>query len=135
MTALVDRVVRPALVASGVPGEAVGLVRAEEREGAVALCSAPDLVPLVILRGSGPTTAELARHAAQHGVHVLAHAEGGGVLYVDRSADRAKATFLIDAGLDRLGVCNRLNLLLVHKAVAGWLPGIDEQLRQLGLTA
>ena len=46
----------------------------------------PDLIPLVILRGSGPSTAALARRAAEHGVRTLAHAEGGGVLYVHGSA-------------------------------------------------
>ena len=46
------------------------------------LVTMPARIPLVILRGSGPTTAELARLAAEHGVRTLAHAEGGGVLYV-----------------------------------------------------
>jgi glutamate-5-semialdehyde dehydrogenase len=71
----------------------------------------------VILRGSGETTAALAREAAQHGVRTLAHAEGGGVLYLHAAADRAKAEALVAASLDRLGVCNRLNLLLAHDGV------------------
>ena len=44
------------------------------------LVSLPRLIPLVILRGSGETTASLARLAAESGVRTLAHAEGGGVL-------------------------------------------------------
>jgi glutamate-5-semialdehyde dehydrogenase len=135
VTVLVDRVIRPSLEEVGIPGAAVGLVRAEEREGAVALVSLPALIPLVILRGSGPTTAALARAAAENRVAVLAHAEGGGVLYIDRSADPAKAALQVRVSLDRLGVCNRLNLLLIHEAVADWLPGIVEQLQELGLTA
>src|SRR5581483_2820965 len=134
VTALVDHVVRPALEEAGVPGAAVGLVRGEDRSGAYALASLPDLVPLVILRGSGPTTAQLARHAAAHGVQVLAHAEGGGVLYLDRSADAARSSALIGASLDRLGVCNRLNLLLVHRDVADRLAAIAAQLDELGIT-
>ena len=47
---------------------------------------------------------------------MLAHAEGGGVLYVDAAADPEMTLRLIEASLDRLGVCNRLNLLLVHEA-------------------
>jgi glutamate-5-semialdehyde dehydrogenase len=66
----------------------------------------------VILRGSGKTTAALAQEAARHGVRTLAHAEGGGVLYLHRGADAAKVEALVEASLDRLGVCNRLNLLL-----------------------
>jgi glutamate-5-semialdehyde dehydrogenase len=72
-------------------------------------------MPLVILRGSGDSTRHLAQLGAAHGVRTLAHADGGGVLYIDASADAGKARDLIGASLDRLGVCNRLNLLLVHQ--------------------
>jgi glutamate-5-semialdehyde dehydrogenase len=118
VTALVDDVLRPALDRAGLPPSAVGLVRSPDHEGARALVTLPKLVPLVILRGSGETTAALARLAAEHGVRTLAHAEGGGVLYVHAAADEAKAVALIEASLDRLGVCNRLNLLLVDRAFA-----------------
>jgi glutamate-5-semialdehyde dehydrogenase len=118
VTALVDDVLRPALERSGLPPGVVGLVRSPDREGARALVTLPRLVPLVILRGSGETTAALARLAAEHGVRTLAHAEGGGVLYVHAAADEAKAVALIGSSLDRLGVCNRLNLLLVDRAFA-----------------
>ena len=115
VTALVDEVLRPALESAGLPPGAVGLVRTAEHEGARELVSLPGLVPLVILRGSGPTTAALSRLAAEHGVRTLAHAEGGGVLYVHTAADHEKAIALVEASLDRLGVCNRLNLLLVDR--------------------
>jgi glutamate-5-semialdehyde dehydrogenase len=118
VTALVDEVLRPALAEAGLPPEAVGLVRSPDREGARVLVSLPRLVPLVILRGSGETTAALARHAAEQGVRTLAHAEGGGVLYIAESADPHKVEAIIKASLDRLGVCNRLNLLLVDRAGA-----------------
>jgi glutamate-5-semialdehyde dehydrogenase len=113
VTTLVDDVLRPALEAAGLPPGAVGLVRSPDRAGAEALVSLPVLIPLVILRGSGASTAALARLAAHHGVRTLAHAEGGGVLYVHEAADPVKATALARASLDRLGVCNRLNLALV----------------------
>jgi glutamate-5-semialdehyde dehydrogenase len=106
VTELVDTVLRPAL------GEAVGLVRIPGHDGAEALVSLPELIPLVILRGSGASTAALARRAAERGVRALAHAEGGGVLYAHAAADPAKLEQLVRASLDRLGVCNRLNLAL-----------------------
>jgi glutamate-5-semialdehyde dehydrogenase len=118
VTVLVDEVLRPALEDAGLPAGAVGLVRTPDREGARALVSLPKLVPLVILRGSGETTAALARLAAENGVRTLAHAEGGGVLYVHPAADPAKARAIVEASLDRLGVCNRLNLLLVEDDAA-----------------
>lgn len=114
-TALVDHVVAPALQEAGLPGEAIQLVRSRDREAAQALVTHPRQMPLVILRGSGESTRSLAQHAAAHGVRTLAHADGGGVLYIDAAADLEKARQLVHAGLDRLGVCNRLNLLLIHK--------------------
>jgi glutamate-5-semialdehyde dehydrogenase len=110
VTELVDTVLRPAL------GDAVGLVRTPGHDGAEALVSLPELIPLVILRGSGASTAALARRAAEHGVRALAHAEGGGVLYAHAAADPAKLVQLMRASLDRLGVCNRLNLALADTA-------------------
>ena len=116
VTALVDGVLRTALEEAGLPPAAVGLVRSPERAGAEALVSLPEQIPLVILRGSGASTAALARLAAINGVRTLAHAEGGGVLYVHEAAAPQHVEALAHAGLDRLGVCNRLNLALVDSA-------------------
>jgi glutamate-5-semialdehyde dehydrogenase len=115
-SALVDHVVAPALASAGLPAEAIQLVRSRGRQAAQALVTHPRLMPLVILRGSGESTRSLAELGAAHGVRTLAHADGGGVLYIDASADVAKARDLVGASLDRLGVCNRLNLLLVHRS-------------------
>jgi len=52
--------------------------------------------------------------AATCGVRTLAHADGGGVLFADSAADVEMFRELLRASLDRLGVCNRLNLLLIH---------------------
>jgi glutamate-5-semialdehyde dehydrogenase len=132
--ALLDEVIRPALGEAGLDPDAIQLVRSPDREAAWALVGLPRLVPLVILRGSGETTAALAAEAAAHGVRTLAHAEGGGVLYVDAAADAERALALAERSLDRLGVCNRLNLLLL--AESRWdelLPGVLAMLGRLGL--
>jgi glutamate-5-semialdehyde dehydrogenase len=133
VTQLVDGYLRPALEAAGLPPGAIGLVRSAEREGARILVSMPRLVPLVILRGSGETTAQLARLAAEHGVRTLAHAEGGGVLYVHSSASREKVLAIVAASVDRLGVCNRLNLCLVDRAAEDVVPDLVGLLRDRGL--
>ncbi|HUQ23004.1 MAG TPA: hypothetical protein VM049_08310 [Gaiellaceae bacterium] len=131
---LVDHVLRPALDAEGIDGRAVGLVRSADRSGAEALVSLPKWIPLVILRGSGASTAALARHAAHHGVRTLAHAEGGGVLYVHGSARVDRVTAIVDASLDRLGVCNRLNLALVDRAAAGLAADLVAACEQRGVS-
>lgn len=134
--ALFDHVVSPAVASAGLDPAALQLVRVADREAAFELVRRPGLIPLVILRGSGETTRALAAEAARWGVRTLAHADGGGVLYVDRAADPAMVTEIITASLDRLGVCNRLNLLLVHDAV--WdetLPVALAALRDREVTA
>jgi glutamate-5-semialdehyde dehydrogenase len=122
VTALVDRVLRPALEQAGLPPGAVGLVRSADRAGAEELVSLPELIPLVVLRGSGASTAALAQRAALNGVRTLAHAEGGGVLYVHGAASRELVESIARASLDRLGVCNRLNLALVDREATEHVP-------------
>lgn len=133
VTVLVDEVLRPGLDAAGLPASAVGLVRSADREGARILVSLPKQVPLVILRGSGETTAALARLAAENGVRTLAHAEGGGVLYVHGDAPAERALALAEASLDRLGVCNRLNLALVDREASALVPRLVELFSEKGL--
>src|SRR5215831_3322035 len=114
--ALFDHVIAPAVAAAGIDPGALQLVRSADRQAATELVRRPGLIPLVILRGSGETTRALAAEAARHGVRTLAHADGGGVLYLDAAADPALAAEIIAGSLDRLGVCNRLNLLLIDDA-------------------
>src|SRR6266516_1993290 len=134
--ALVDHVITPAVAAAGLDSAALRLLRSADWQAASGLVRRPGLIPLVILRGSGETTRALAAEAARHGVRTLAHADGGGVLYLDAAADPGLAAGIIAGSLDRLGVCNRLNLLLIHEAA--WdalLPVALEALRAGGAAA
>jgi glutamate-5-semialdehyde dehydrogenase len=132
--ALIDDVVGPALAASGLDPAVIQLLRVPGRNGAFALVRNPRLIPLVILRGSGDSTRALAAEAARHGVRTLAHADGGAVIYLDESADQALALELVERSLDRLGVCNRLNLLLIHGSLWGSiLPPLTALTQRLGI--
>jgi glutamate-5-semialdehyde dehydrogenase len=111
--ALVELVLAPALEKNGLPTAAVQLVPTPGHAGAEALVGLPDLVPLVVVRGSGEVTRRLSALGAAAGTRVLAHADGGGVLYLDASAAESDVERLVTEGTDRLGVCNRLNLLLI----------------------
>ncbi|MGI5152665.1 aldehyde dehydrogenase family protein [Plantactinospora sp. CA-294935] len=134
--ALHQHVIAPGLRDVGLDPDAIQLLPDASRASAVALVRQTDLIPLVILRGSGDATRSLGAEAARHGVRTLAHADGGGVLYVDAAADLDRATELLVAGLDRLGVCNRVNLLLVHRDVAGAaVPRFEAALTELGVRA
>ncbi|HEY6748647.1 MAG TPA: aldehyde dehydrogenase family protein [Mycobacteriales bacterium] len=132
--ALLDEVIAPALSGAGLDPAAIQLVRVPGRDTARALVAQPGLIPLVILRGSGDSTRSLTAEAARHGVRTLAHADGGGVLYLDRAASQETALRLVEQSLDRLGVCNRLNLLLVARD--RWddlLPPVRSLLDRLGI--
>ena len=134
--ALADEVVAPALADAGLDPAAIQLVRMPGQAAAYALVGEPGLIPLVILRGSGASTRALAFAAARRGVRTLAHADGGAVIYLDAAADRGRAKRLIETSLDRLGVCNRLNLLLVHSDL--WdeiVPEVTALLDGLGVAA
>jgi glutamate-5-semialdehyde dehydrogenase len=127
-------VLAPALETAGISPDALQIVAEPGHEYAAALVRQPGLIRLVILRGSGETTAALGAEAARHGVRTLAHAEGGGVLYVDTAADPATLRRLLREGTDRLGVCNRVNLVLVAEAVAETLePVIRAELDGIGI--
>jgi glutamate-5-semialdehyde dehydrogenase len=131
---LVDEVLAPAMAAAGLDPAAIQMLRVPGHDSALALVRQTRLIPLVILRGSGESTRELAREAALHGVRTLAHADGGAVVYIDSSADTGLALQLVERSLDRLGVCNRLNLLLVQAAI--WdtmLPQVIELASRIGI--
>ena len=131
---LIDEVVGPAMASTGLDPAAIQLLRSPGRQTAFALVREPALIPLVILRGSGESTRALAREAALHGVRTLAHADGGAVIYLDSSADRKLALQLIETSLDRLGVCNRLNLLLVHGEIwDAMVPLVTELAERIGI--
>ena len=133
---LADEVIAPALASAGLDPAMIQLVRVAGQSSARALVSQPGLIPLVILRGSGDSTRSLAAEAARHGVRTMAHADGGAVLYVDAAADLDLAGRLIEASLDRLGVCNRLNLLLLHpKLWDAFVPRVTALLDRLGIAA
>jgi glutamate-5-semialdehyde dehydrogenase len=133
--ALCEHVIAPALADAGLDPGAVQLVPDPRRDCALALVQHPELIPLVIVRGSGDTTRTLAAEGARHGVRVLAHADGGGVLYVDAAADPVLAVELLVAGLDRLGVCNRVNLMLVAEGAPEELhEALLEAVRRRGIT-
>jgi glutamate-5-semialdehyde dehydrogenase len=133
-TTLIEHVVTPALSDVDIDPDAIQLVPSADRAAAGALVQLPHLVPLVILRGSGDSTRELGLLAARHGVRTLAHADGGAVLYVDAAADLDRARDLVGGSLDRLGVCNRLNLLLIHRdGYDTVLPALLETLREVGV--
>jgi glutamate-5-semialdehyde dehydrogenase len=114
--AIVDEVLRPAAESAGLPPAAIGFMRIPDRNCALAMLDErPDAC---IGRGDNPLITMLARECALRGIELIAHDKGGAWLFIDRRADLETALAMVRNSLDRRGVCNRLNVLLVHAAVA-----------------
>jgi glutamate-5-semialdehyde dehydrogenase len=109
-------------------------MRIPDRSCAVAMLD--ELPDACIGRGDNPLITMLARECAQRGIELIAHDKGGAWLYVDRRADPDTALLMIRNSLDRRGVCNRLNVLLVHAALApDFLPCAIAALAEIQVTA
>src|SRR5207245_11719616 len=104
---------------AGLPEGAIDLVAGGGREELAELATQDELVDLIIPRGGEGLKAALKDVAS---VPVIYAASGNCHVYVDRSADLdAAAAIVLNAKLQRPGVCNALETLLVHRDVAGEL--------------
>ncbi len=116
-----------ALAAEGIDPAAVTLVPTTDREAIKDLVRMNEHLDLVIPRGGEG----LIRFVDEHSrVPVIKHYKGVCHLFVDASADLDLALdLLLDGKLSRPGVCNALETLLVHEAVAAdFLPRAHREL-------
>lgn len=117
---------------AGVPADALQLVRRTDRAVTTALLEQEDGLDVIIPRG-GPS---LVRAIAEHSrVPVIKHYEGVCNTYVDADADlTVAADIAMNAKVQRPGVCNAMENLVVHEAVAErFLPQIGERLVKAGV--
>lgn len=126
--ALLAELLREGLVAAGLPEDGIQVL--EGREAVEALLDLPELVDLVIPRGSS----DLVRFIqARTRIPVLGHADGVCHIYLDASADPAMAVSLVrDAKLQYPAACNAVETLLVHREAEAALRGVAEDLRTRG---
>jgi glutamate-5-semialdehyde dehydrogenase len=118
--------VREALTAADLPESSVELLSGA-REELAELATADGLVDLVIPRGGGGLKAALKEVAT---VPVMYAAAGNCHVYVHEDADLEMASRIAyNAKVDRPGVCNAAETLLVHAAVADRL--LPELVRDL----
>jgi glutamate-5-semialdehyde dehydrogenase len=107
----------PALAGAGLPADAVQLIPTTDRAALTTLLKLDAYVHCIIPRGGEGLIRFVATHST---IPVIKHYTGVCFVYVDRAADPAMAEKLIlNAKLQRPGVCNAAEQLLVHSAVAG----------------
>jgi glutamate-5-semialdehyde dehydrogenase len=126
------RIASEAAVAGGLPQGCVSLVAGGGREELAELATQKGAVDLIIPRGGEGLKAALEEVAT---VPVIYAASGNCHVYVDASADEETAErIVLNAKMQRPGVCNAAETLLVHKDIAAeFVPRIVQALLDAGV--
>jgi len=130
--AVLASVASEAAEAAGLPAGSLSLVAGGGREELTELATQEGIVDLIIPRGGEGLKAALSAVAK---VPVIYAASGNCHVYVDASADLdAAREIIVNAKVQRPGVCNAAETLLVHADVArAFLPAALESLRDAGV--
>lgn len=108
--------VHAGLKAAGLPETAVQVITTTDRAAVGELITMKEYVDVIVPRGGKSL---IARIAAEAKVPVIKHLDGICHVYVDDEADLEKAIRIADnAKTHRYGVCNAMETLLVHAAIA-----------------
>lgn len=104
------------LAKAGLPETAVQVIGITDREAVGALITMPEYVDVIVPRGGKGLIERISKDAR---VSVIKHLDGICHVYIDEHADLDKAfNIAVNAKTHRYGVCNAMETLLVHQAVA-----------------
>jgi glutamate-5-semialdehyde dehydrogenase len=119
--AAIVRVLKDALARSSIPPDALGFVPVTDRNAIMEMLTLEDLIDLVIPRGGEGLIRTVTENSR---IPVLKHYKGVCHIFVDRQADLEKAyRICLNAKVQRPGVCNAMETLLVDSPIAGiFLP-------------
>jgi len=120
-------VLSDALVSEGLPAAAIQTVPRYDHEAVNELLGMNDSIDLVIPRGGESLIRTVAKHST---IPVLKHFKGNCHVYVDAAADlRMAEEIVVNSKVQRPGVCNAAEKLLVHERVAaGLLPQLAQRM-------
>jgi glutamate-5-semialdehyde dehydrogenase len=116
----------------GLPPAGLAVVPSPDRAVVKEMLGLQGLIDLIIPRGGG-SLIRAVREGSQ--IPVIAHDKGLCHTYVDEAADLAVAAEVaFNAKVERPGVCNAMETLLVHERVApAFLPGFVARLADAGV--
>jgi glutamate-5-semialdehyde dehydrogenase len=121
-----------AAAAAGVPDGVLQMIPITDRHAIFELLKMDEFVDLVVARGGE----EFIRTVVEHSrIPVIKHDKGLCHTYIDSEADLAMAAQVAyNAKVQRPSVCNAMETLLVHSAVADrFLPSFCDQLKTAGV--
>lgn len=108
--------VRVGLKTAGLPETAVQVVETTDRDAVGHLVAMPKYVDVIVPRGGKGLIERISREAK---VPVIKHLDGNCHVYIDTSADPAKALKILEnAKTQRLGTCNTAESLLIARPAA-----------------
>jgi glutamate-5-semialdehyde dehydrogenase len=130
--AVLAQLATAAAAATGLPEDSISLVQGG-REDIAELATQSETVDLIVPRGGEGLKAALKGVAT---VPVIYAASGNCHIYVDETADLdAAEAIVLNAKLQRPGVCNAVETVLVHSGIAdALLPRLLGLLRDAGVT-
>jgi glutamate-5-semialdehyde dehydrogenase len=125
-------ILQEALKKGGLPGEAVQVVSTTDRQAVTELLKQEENIDLIIPRGGESLIRFVVENAH---IPVLKHYKGVCHIFVDAGVDLTMAeTICMNAKVQRPGVCNAMETLLVHEAVAeSFLPRVAKSLTEAGV--
>lgn len=126
-------IIQQGLAQAGLPSQAVQTIDEFGRDGAAEMMQARGLVDVLIPRGSASLIQTVVQESK---VPVIETGDGVVHIFVDESADESMVIpIVLNSKTQRPSVCNALETLLVHQAVAeSMLPKIAKALVEAGVT-
>jgi len=126
---ILGKILREVLVAKGLPPAAIQVIPTVDREAVDHLLDQEEFVDLIIPRGGEDL---IRRVVARSKIPVIKHYKGVCHVFVDADADLDKAyRICINAKVQRPGVCNAMETLLVDAPVAAkFLPEMARRYRE-----
>jgi glutamate-5-semialdehyde dehydrogenase len=128
----IARILREAMTLAGLPAETVAVIERTDREAIDAMLQAEEYIDLIIPRGGEGLIRSVAEKSR---IPVIKHYKGVCHIYVDEGADIDQAVLVcVNAKVQRPGVCNAMETLLVHeKAAPEFLPAVSAPLGKHGV--
>ena len=129
---ILSDILRGALKEVGLPQEAIQVIPTTDREAVAILLTQEDHVDIIIPRGGEGLIRFVTKNSR---IPVLKHYKGVCHVYVDEFADLEMASDVsFNAKVQRPGVCNAMETMLVHQAVANdFLPPMVTRLQEGGV--